>query len=217
MSAQLLQAQAAGLPTLRWFNKYDKDGKEIDLQKLDADHREFVTQPGIWDCDPQRFRDLIRTDVEKRYHDQRQQQRGEGVDRPQPLIVLRAERSDKAFAEEIGQTLRQLDFDWLRVPDKDVSSLEDFAKEYAANGMLVVYRACPGKWVLARLQELRKFLKTDFGRRWACGLWRAPEDDEDAMACSVEGLFVIEPRNQQHLEKFVAQLRARISSNEVIA
>lgn len=214
---QFLQALAVGLPTLRWFNKYDKDGKEIDLQKLDADHREFVTQPGIWDCDPQRFRDLIRTNVEKRYHDLRQQQRGAGVDSPQPLIVLRADRSDRAFAEEIGEMLRQLDCDWLRVPDKNVTSLEDFAKKYAANGMLVVYRTCPGEWVLARLQELRKFLKTDFGRRWACGLWRAPEDDEDALSCSVDGLFVIEPRNQQRLEEFVAQLRTRISSNEVIA
>jgi hypothetical protein len=127
-------------------------------------------------------------------------------------VVLRAERSDKAFAETIGQTLKQLDCDWMRVPDKDVASLEDFAKEYAANGLLVVYRTCPGKWVLTRLQELRKFLQSDFGRRWACGMWRQPTDEEDALSCSVDGLFIIEPGQPQRLKEFVARLRRGIAS-----
>jgi hypothetical protein len=204
---QFLQAQAANLPMLRWFNKYDKDGKELDLLKLDADHRAFVTQTGIWDCDLQRFKELVRTEVDQRFYSLRQHERRTRVEGPQPLVVLRAERSDKAVAEEIGLSLRGLDCDWLRVPDKDVSSLEDFAKAYAADGLLVVYRACPGSWVLTRLQELRKFLKTDFGRRWACGLWRDPTDDEDALACSVNGLFLIEPRNPQCLNQFVERLR----------
>jgi len=214
---QFLQSQAAGLPMLRWFNKYDQEGKEIDLQKLDADHRAFVTQAGIWDCDLQRFRELLRTEVDKRFHNLRQQQRAAGADGPKPLVVLRADRSDRAFAEEIGQTLRQLSCDALRVPDKEVTSLEDFAKKYAANGMLVVYRTCPGTWVLTRLQELRKFLTTDYGRRWACALWRAPADEEDAMSFWVDGVLVIEPRNQQRLQEFVAQLQRRIKGSEVSA
>ncbi|MCL4203182.1 MAG: TIR domain-containing protein [Pirellulaceae bacterium] len=214
---QYLQAQAAGLPSLRWFNKFDKDGKEIDLQKLDADHRDFVTQVGIWDCDPQRFRGLVRTEVESRFHNLRQQERAAGLEGPKPLVVLRADRNDKAFAEEIGQTLRQLSCDALRVPDKEFTSLEDFAKKYAAHGLLVVYRTCPGTWMLARLQELRSFLTTDFGRRWACALWRAPEDEEDSLSCWVDGLLVIEPRKQQCLQEFVAQLQTRIHRSEVSA
>jgi hypothetical protein len=46
---QYLAAEKAKLPMLRWRNKYDKDGKELDLAKLDADHRDFVTLGEVWD------------------------------------------------------------------------------------------------------------------------------------------------------------------------
>ena len=55
---------------------------------------------------------------------------------------------------------------------------------------------------------------TDFGRRWACGLWRAPVDDEDAVSFSVNGVFVIEPRNPNLIEEFVTQVRTRVSPDE---
>jgi hypothetical protein len=203
---QFRQAQAAGIPTLRWFNKYDQEGNEIDLDKLDADHRTFVTQNGVWDCDAHRFREIVRTEIETRFHDLRQQQRLSGADGAQPLIVLRADRSDNQFADRIGDDLRKLDCDSIRVPDGHVSSLEEFAADCAANGLLVIYRSCPGKWVLTRLQELRKFLKSDFGRRWACGLWRAPDDEDEALSCSVDGLFVC----PQDLQEFVSAVRHRL-------
>jgi len=203
---QFLQAQAAGIPTLRWFNKYDQEGKEVDIEKLDADHRALVTQPGVWDCDAHRFSEIVRAEIEKRFHDGRQQRRLSGADGAQPLVVLRADRSDRAFADSIGEDLRKLDCEWVRVPDRDVASLEEFATDCAANGLLVIYRACPGKWVLTRLQELRKFLKSDFGRRWTCGLWRAPEDEDEALSCSVDGLFVC----PQDLQEFVTAVRQRL-------
>ena len=83
--------------------------------------------------------------------------------------------------------------------------------------MLVVYRTCPGTWVLTRLQELRKFLTTDYGRRWACAVVASSEDEEDAMSFWVDGVLVIDPRNQQRLQEFVAQLQTRIRSPEVSA
>jgi|GEM_PF-2109314 len=207
---QFLQAQNAGIPTLRWFNKYDQEGKLIDLGKLDADHRAFVTQNGVWDCDPHRFREVVRSEIEMRFHDRQQDKRVSGEGGAQPLIVMRADRSDRAFADSIGEHLRSLDCDWMRIPDRDVTSMEEFATQCAANGLLVIYRACPGRWVLSRLQELRSFLKTDFGRRWACGLWRAPEDEDDALTCSVDGMFVIERGAPQHLQDFVMAVRHRL-------
>lgn len=206
---QFLRAEAARLPSFRWFNKHNRDGSEIDVQQLDADHRAFVRQPGVWDFQPGQFRELVRTEVVQRFHDLRQARRNPGGKDWQPLIVLRAERSDQAVADEIGATLRGLKCDWLRVPDKAVGSFEDFVAQYAGNGLLVVYRACPGHWVLTRLQELRKFLQTEMGRRWACGLWRAPANDEDTLNCSMDGLFLIEPRDPRQLEQFVAAMRLR--------
>ena len=82
----------------------------------------------------------------------------------------------------------------------------EFAVDVAANGLVVIYRSCPGSWLLARLQELRKFLKTEFGRQWACGLWRAPEDTDEALSCSVDGLYVIETGNTQQITDFVSKL-----------
>ncbi|HEX7678090.1 MAG TPA: toll/interleukin-1 receptor domain-containing protein [Thermoanaerobaculia bacterium] len=214
---QFLQAREAGVPTLLWFYKYDNDGNVIDLQRLDADHREFIAQTGAWDCDAQPFRELVRAEVARRFHDLRQHERATGANGAHPLVVLRADRLDKVFAEAIGRTLKQFDCDWLRVPDRDVDSLQDFAAEYAANGLLVVYRECPDTWVLRRLQEMRKFLQTEFGRRWACGLWHAPLA-EDALSFEVEGLYVIRASDGdrladgEHFNEFVTQLRTRTAA-----
>jgi hypothetical protein len=204
---QSLQAQAAGLTILRWFNKFDKDGQLTDVNKLDADHRAFVQQPGIWDYDFQRFRQLVHDEAVRRHHDRRQTERLTNGHGSHPLVVLRAEKADQQFAEEIGKTLAANNCDWLRVPDK-IGSIDDFAKECAANGMLVIYRACPYDWVLKRLQELRRFLKSEFGKRWTCGLWRAPSDEDEAVAFSVDGLMVIEPQDRQQLDAFIARLRS---------
>jgi hypothetical protein len=197
------------VPVLRWFKKYDEEGNEINVDKLDPDHRELVTQPDVWTCEPYRFREIVRKKIDRYFHDQRQRERTLGQkEGPKPLVVLRADSSDIAFADNIGGTLRDLDCDWLRVPDPDVASLEDFAKEYAANGMLVIYRACPRKWILTRLQELRRFLTTESGRRWACALWRQPEDETHTVSLGVDGVFLIEPHRPECVREFVGRLRS---------
>jgi hypothetical protein len=200
---QCLQAQAMKVPILKWFDKFEADGTKVDLEKLDATHHAFVKQDGTWDCDLQRFWEKVRMEVDLRFHNLRQQQRLTDNRASFPLVVLRSDPSDRTFAEEIGTNLKQLDCDWMRVPDKGIASLDDFAREFAANGMLIVFRACPDRWIISRLQELRKFLQTDLGRRWACGLWRAPDNDEDAVSCSVDGLFVIDPKDPGRLHEFV--------------
>jgi hypothetical protein len=211
---QFQKAQKEGKPTFRWFNKYGHDGNEIDLAKLDADHRAFVTEAGVWNCDLKRFFDIVRAEIEQRHHARRQREIALTPNGPRPHVVLRSDRVDKRAAEEIGERLSQLQCDWTRVSDKDIQSLEEFAKEFIANGVLVVYRACAGKWVLTRLQELRKFLSTEVGRRWACALWRAPVDEEDAISCSVDGVHIIKPEHPERLTEFVGRVRASIGELE---
>jgi hypothetical protein len=207
---QWAQAREAPQPPAvhQWFQKFGKDGQPIDLTRLEAGHREFVTQPGVWDCDFGKFLDMVRDDVARRHHDLRQARRAAVGENFRPLIIVRADRSDRDHADEsIGKMLNSLSCEWLRIPDKQIQSLDEFARAHAANGLLVVYRACPGNWVLARLQELRSFVRSEFGSRWVCGLWRDPEDDEDALSCSIDGLRVINPRQEATLNEFISQLK----------
>ena len=203
------QAESAGKPSLRWFSKFDSKGGAISLEKLDATHRDFVTLAGTWDCDFEKFKQLVCEEAQRLCLERRQQQllTSNTAGESKPLVVIRTDRSDREFADQLGGTLARLQCDWTRVGDKEVESLEQFAAEFAANGLLVVYRSCPGKWVLKRLQELRGFLRSHHGRRWACGLWKEPLDDDDPLSCSLDGLVVIDPRNSTTLEQFVGAMR----------
>lgn len=213
---QFLQAETAGLPVLRWFNKLDKDGNEIDINKLDADHRDFVSAPGVWNCEAPRFREVVRNEIEKRFHDRRQEERLSDDD-AHPLVVVRSDRIDRQTAEEVGKVLNeQFACDWLRPREKDLVSLEELARACAANGLIVIYRSCRADWLLPRLQELRRFVTSEFGRRWVCALWRNPEDDEDPLSFAVNGVYVIEAKVAGHmgqLRQFIDRMRQRGSSN----
>ncbi|MCY2996361.1 MAG: TIR domain-containing protein [Planctomycetota bacterium] len=209
------QAVAAGRPIQRWFNKFDKQGHPLDLQDLDANQRQFVTESGVWDHDFKKFKDRVRDEVQRLALDRRQRSRASQSGGAKPLVVIRSDKSDKAFVKELEATLQQLNCEAVRVPDKDIASLDEYAREFPANGLLLVYRECPGRWVLKRLQELRSFLCTELGRRWACGLWNQPQDEEDPISCRLDGILVIDPRDERTLQTFVAELRRLGVATEV--
>lgn len=205
---QWRRATQVGVLQQRWFNKFDKDGRELDLARLDAAHRELVTLPETWDCDFQRFKQLVGDQAQRQFQQRRNQRRLAAADQ-QPLVVVRSDKADLQFADEVMAKLAELHCDVMRVPEREIKSLDDFAQRYSCDGLLVIYRACQGTWILDRVQELRKFLRRDQGRRWACGLWKQPLDDDDPLSCALNGLLVIDPRDEQTLHRFLRCIRRK--------
>jgi hypothetical protein len=211
---QYQRAVAANKPVQRWFLKFDPLGRELDLAQLDAAHRAFIKLNSTWDYDFHRFKQLVAEDAQRRRLERdREQARHQGA---APLLVIRADKSDQQIANEIGERLEQQQCKCLRLSAKDSLSLESLARRLAAQGLLIVYGACPGVWLLQQLQGLRKFRRTEIGLRWSYGLWNEPLE-ETPLSCQFDGLMVIDPRDETTLRSFLAHLRQFSREQEVVS
>ena len=75
--------------------------------------------------------------------------------------------------------------------------------------MVVVYGACPQRWVQDRVRECRRVVQTKKHRAPVCAVFVGPSDPKERLRCRYPRLFVIDDGNTSEFQSFVEAISAR--------
>ncbi len=200
---QLARAQAAGIPTIR---AYEREAVDVKTIKNEA-HRAFVGASDVMAQDLEEFKAAIKAKLEELALREAKPAAPETGDNPVLIHVL---GGDLAAAFQIRDRLASQNMAYEIVDETE--PLEELAKIRDYSGLVLVYgEKSEGKWIK---QKMRTFMDLRLSKQPvepACVLYFAPPEKRNQMLASPPPFFrtIDSGSSEPEFQKFIAELKFR--------
>lgn len=197
------RAKAKGKPVMQWRSR------ELKLDSIpDPKHRRFVDGDDVIAEDLETFKSMISQEVDDLLIKQKSKAAGKLPQAETPkYVLLNANASDAAVAEEIGEQLLRSNIGYEIETNGMPLAKATASVQY--DGVLLFYGRCQQDWVQTRVRDFRDVLVREKSGAPVGAVYIAPPDEKQPLRARLPQLLVIDHHDPAALGAFIEKLAGR--------